>query len=106
MSLDTLHILYGDTSVGTLAYDRKRDEITLNYEESWQFGSESFPASLSLPLAKRVHPDERLAAPHHAQHRRPNRPHRNPRRYAGFAKTSNTVICDCDESETPCPAAA
>ncbi len=58
MSLDILNILYADTSVGTLVYDRKRDEISLSYEESWQFGSESFPASLSLPLAKKVHPDE------------------------------------------------
>jgi serine/threonine-protein kinase HipA len=60
MSLDVLNILYADTAVGTLVYDRKRDEISLNYEESWQFGSQSFPASLSLPLAKKVHPDERI----------------------------------------------
>lgn len=58
MNLDTLHILYGDTSVGTVLYDRKRDETALAYDESWQFGSKSFPVSLSLPLAKRVHPDE------------------------------------------------
>ena len=60
MNVDILHVIYGDTSVGILAYDRKRDEISLSYEESWQFGSESFPASLSLPLAKRVHADERI----------------------------------------------
>lgn len=58
MTLDILNILYADTAVGTLVYDRMRDEISLNYEESWQFGSESFPASISLPLAKKVHPDE------------------------------------------------
>ena len=60
MSLDILNILHADTLVGSLVYDRKRDEIILNYEESWQFGSQSFPASLSLPLAKKVHPDERI----------------------------------------------
>lgn len=60
MSLDTLHMLYGDVPVGSVVYDRKQDEISLAYEESWQFGLESFPVSLSLPLAKRVHPDERI----------------------------------------------
>lgn len=54
---ESLHILYGDTAVGTLLYDRKKDEISLSYEEAWQFGSESFPISLSLPLAKREHAD-------------------------------------------------
>lgn len=33
------------------------DKITLTYEERWQFDRESFPISLSLPLAKRSHPD-------------------------------------------------
>ena len=57
MKPDTLHILYGDIPVGTLAYAREKDEISLTYDESWQFGRESFPISLSLPLAKRSHPD-------------------------------------------------
>ncbi len=54
---ESLHILYGNTPVGTLVYDRKIDEITLSYDEVWQFGSGSFPISLSLPVAKRNHPD-------------------------------------------------
>lgn len=54
---DTLHILHGDTPVGRLAYERRRDEISLSYDESWRFGRESFPVSLSLPLAKTSHPD-------------------------------------------------
>ena len=60
MSLETLRILYADALVGTLAYDRKRDKITLDYEESWQFGAESFPASISLPLSEKVHRDESI----------------------------------------------
>jgi serine/threonine-protein kinase HipA len=54
---ESLHILYGDTPVGTLVYDRRIDEIDLSYDEAWQFGSGSFPMSLALPLARRVHPD-------------------------------------------------
>jgi len=54
---ETLSILYGDTPVGTLVYDRRIDEIDLSYDEAWQFGSGSFPMSLALPLARRVHPD-------------------------------------------------
>jgi hypothetical protein len=56
MKPDLLHILSGETSVGTLVYDRKKDRISLDYGESWQFGSAGFPMSLSLPLAKKVHP--------------------------------------------------
>lgn len=47
---DTLHILHGDTPVGRLTYVRRRDEISLSYDESWQFGRESFP------IAKAVEP--------------------------------------------------
>lgn len=54
---ETLHILYGEIPVGSLVYDRKKDEISLNYEEAWQFGANSFPISLSLPLARKSHPD-------------------------------------------------
>lgn len=60
MMMETLHVLFGDLQVGSLVYDRKRDEISLGYEESWQFGAGSFPMSLSLPLAKRTHPDESI----------------------------------------------
>ena len=55
--IDTLHILFGDAAVGSLIYDRKKDEITLSYEDAWQFGSGSFPVLLSLPLAKKTHQD-------------------------------------------------
>jgi serine/threonine-protein kinase HipA len=58
--IDSLHIIHGDMQVGRLDYDRKNDAISLAYEESWQFGSDGFPMSLSLPLAKQVHPDERI----------------------------------------------
>ena len=54
---ETLHILHGDLSVGSLVYDRTMDEISLSYEEAWQFGAESFPVSLSLPLARKKHSD-------------------------------------------------
>ncbi len=57
---ETLHILYGPKQVGSLGYDRKKDEISLTYETSWQFASDSFPVSLSLPLAKKNHPDESI----------------------------------------------
>jgi len=54
---ETLHIVYGDSPVGSLVYDRKKDDISLIYEEAWQFGAKSFPISLSLPLAKKSHSD-------------------------------------------------
>ncbi len=54
---ETLHILFGNVSVGSLVYERIKDEISLSYEEGWQFGSESFPVSLSLPLAIKRHSD-------------------------------------------------
>lgn len=57
---DTLHILHGNTPVGRLTYERRRDEISLSYDESWQFGRESFPISLSLPLAKALHSDDAI----------------------------------------------
>lgn len=60
MSLENLHVLHGATPVGSLVYDRKKDRISLAYEETWQFGAGGFPMSLSLPLATRVHPDARL----------------------------------------------
>lgn len=57
---DSLHILFGPQVIGRLDYHRKKDAISLSYEESWQFSPDGFPASLSLPLAKRVHGDERI----------------------------------------------
>ena len=57
---DTLHILHGGTSVGTLTYNRRRDEISLSYDEFWQFGRESFLLFLALPLAKTSHPDSAI----------------------------------------------
>jgi serine/threonine-protein kinase HipA len=54
---DVLHILYGTTPVGSLGYNRRKDEISLSYEESWQFTKDGFPMSLSLPLARKTHPD-------------------------------------------------
>lgn len=57
---DTLHILHGNDPVGTLRYDRRRDEITLAYDEAWRFGRHGFPVSLSLPLTRATHPDETI----------------------------------------------
>lgn len=54
---ENLHILYGDIAVGSLVYDRKKDAISLSYDQAWQFASGSFPMSLSLPLARQIHPD-------------------------------------------------
>lgn len=54
---EILHILYGEIAVGSLVYDKKKDEISLIYEQAWQFDAASFPISLSLPLAKKSHPD-------------------------------------------------
>ena len=57
---ETLQILYGDTAVGTLAYDRRKDSITLAYDETWRFSHDAFPVSLSLPLARGVHADDAI----------------------------------------------
>ncbi len=54
---EILHILSEDASVGTLGYDRKKDEISLFYEDEWRFGKSGFPMSLSLPLTKSSHAD-------------------------------------------------
>lgn len=40
MSLETLHVLYGDIPAGTLVYDRKNDDISLVYDEAWQLCAE------------------------------------------------------------------
>ena len=33
---EILHILYGEVPVGSLVFDRKKDEISLSYDEAWQ----------------------------------------------------------------------
>ncbi|OYV07509.1 MAG: serine/threonine protein kinase [Verrucomicrobiales bacterium VVV1] len=58
--MESLQILHGDTLVGALVYDRKKDAVSLAYEASWQFGADGFPVSLSLPLERKVHSDERV----------------------------------------------
>ena len=57
---ESLQILYGDTAVGILAYDRRKDAITLTYDEAWRFSRDAFPVSLSLPLARGVHADDSI----------------------------------------------
>lgn len=54
---EALHIVHGNDSVGRLVYVRRRDEVTLVYDDAWRFGREGFPVSLSLPLAKASHSD-------------------------------------------------
>ena len=58
--METLQILYGAIAVGALAYDRRKDSITLSYDEGWRFSKDSFPVSLSLPLARGVHADDSI----------------------------------------------
>jgi len=60
--MDVLHILRESDSVGRLEYDRKRDAMSLHYEEDWRFGSDGFPISVSLPLAARSHEDGKVRA--------------------------------------------
>lgn len=57
---ESLQILYGDTAVGTLAYDRRKDAITLSYDETWRFFHDAFPISISLPLARGAHADDSI----------------------------------------------
>lgn len=57
---ESLQILYGDAAVAILAYDRRKDAITLSYDEAWRFSKDSFPVSLSLPLARGVHADDSI----------------------------------------------
>lgn len=59
---DLLHILCESDHVGQLEYNRKRDSISLHYEESWRFGSSGFPVSVSLPFETRSHAEERVRA--------------------------------------------
>ena len=60
--IDVLHILRESDHVGRLEYDRKRDLISLHYEEGWRFGSDGFPVSVSLPLETRFHEDLKVRA--------------------------------------------
>lgn len=55
-----LHILHGQSRVGSLIYDHLKDRISLAYDHAWRFSSETFPISLSLPLAEETHPDEKV----------------------------------------------
>lgn len=59
---ESLQILYGDTAVGSLSYDRRKDAITLTYDEAWRFSRDALPVSLSLPLARGVHADDSIRA--------------------------------------------
>ncbi|MDP4720988.1 MAG: type II toxin-antitoxin system HipA family toxin [Akkermansiaceae bacterium] len=60
--IDVLHILRESDHVGRLEYDRKRDSISLHYEEGWRFGSDGFPVSVSLPLVASAHEDPKVRA--------------------------------------------
>ncbi len=44
---DSLHILHGDELVGRIDYERKRDAISLHYEDEWRFGAGGFPVSVA-----------------------------------------------------------
>jgi serine/threonine-protein kinase HipA len=60
MSRELLHVLYGDEIIATLEYDRNKDAVSLTYDDSWRFGTNGFPMSLSLPLSKKAHPDNAI----------------------------------------------
>ena len=57
---EALQILYGDTAVGTLAHDRRKDAITLTYDNAWRFSHDAFPVSLALPLTRGIHADDSI----------------------------------------------
>lgn len=60
MSRELIHVLYGDEVVADLEYVRKKDAMALHYDDSWRFGTNGFPMSLSLPLARKTHPDDAI----------------------------------------------
>jgi len=49
------HLRFGSGWAGRLEYQRERDSVSLVYENGWQFSRDAFPASLSLPLERKVH---------------------------------------------------
>lgn len=59
---DLLNIICDSDQVGRLEYDRKRDSISLFYEEGWRFGSGGFPVSVSLPFETRSHAEDKVRA--------------------------------------------
>ena len=54
---EILHILRESGAVGRLEYDRKKDSVSLHYEDAWRFAAEGFPISVSLPLESGSHGD-------------------------------------------------
>jgi serine/threonine-protein kinase HipA len=52
-----LKVLVSDELLGILT-QRTRGDLVLTYDRSWQERGDSFPLSLSMPLAQREHPDE------------------------------------------------
>jgi len=58
---DILHILRESDVIGRLEYDRGKDSLSLQYEDSWRFAAEGFPVSVSLPLENGSHDDLAVA---------------------------------------------
>lgn len=56
MSRRLLAIVEG-RSMGELSYDERRDSISFRYDEEWTSLRDSFPLSLSMPMANPLHRD-------------------------------------------------
>jgi serine/threonine-protein kinase HipA len=54
--MDELRVLVNGELLGVVA-ERTNGDLVLTYEASWQDRGDSFPLSLSMPLAQRVHGD-------------------------------------------------
>jgi HipA-like protein len=52
--MDELRVLVNGELLGVVA-QRTNGDLVLTYEPSWQERGDSFPLSLSMPLAQRVH---------------------------------------------------
>jgi len=57
-----LHVYFDSNSMGIVRWNRDKDRLEFEYEESWRSNAKSFPLSLSMPLDAATHGHETVKA--------------------------------------------
>ncbi len=60
--IEQLYAYHQDTRVGTVEWDRQRDQLSFCYDASWRSSAHAYPLSLSMPLAMEQHGDQAISA--------------------------------------------
>jgi serine/threonine-protein kinase HipA len=59
--MEELHAWVGETLMGKVVREAKRDRMTFEYEATWRHDAHSFPLSLSMPMTATSHGHDRIA---------------------------------------------